>query len=60
MWQILQRLFPKLLFFPPKNWMNLISNRLSTASIEYLNLPSPVFGRFQDGYNKALIEPRVV
>ena len=60
MWQILQRLFPKLLFFPPKQWMNLISNRLSTASIKYLNLPSPVFGRFQDGCNKALIEPRVV
>ena len=29
MWQILQLLFPKLLFFPPKKWMNLISNQLS-------------------------------
>ena len=26
MWQILQPLFPKLLCFPPKKWMNLISN----------------------------------
>ena len=26
MWQILQPLFPKLLFFPPPKWMNLISN----------------------------------
>ena len=60
MWQILQRLFPKLLFFPPIKWMNLISNRLSTASIKYLNLPSPVLGRFQDGCNEALIEPRFV
>ena len=58
MWQILQRLFPKSFFFP-KKWMNLISNRLSTASIKYLNLPSPAFGWFQDGCNKALIEPRV-
>ena len=44
MWQILQLLFPKLLFFPPKKWMNL----------------SPVFGRFQNGCNKVVIEPRVV
>ena len=43
-WQILRLLFPKLLFFPPKSWMNLISNRLST-SIKYLNWPSPC-GRF--------------
>ena len=62
MWQILQLLFPKLLFPPPpqKKWMNLISNRLSTASIKYLNWPSPVFGRFQNGCNKVVIEPRVV
>ena len=44
MWQILQLLFPKLLFFPPKKWMNL----------------SPVFGRFQNGCNKVVIEPCVV
>ena len=60
MWQILQLLFPKLLLFPPKKWMNLISNRLSTASIKYLNWPSPVFGQFQNGCNKVVIEPRVV
>ena len=50
----------KLLLFPPKNWMNLISDRLSTASIKYLNWPSPVFGQFQNGCNKVVIEPRVV
>ena len=44
MWQILQLLFPKLLFFPPKKWMNL----------------SPVFGQFQNGCNKVVIEPCVV
>ena len=60
MWQILQLLFPKLLFFPPKKWMNLISNQLSIVLIKYLNWPSPVFGRFQNGCNKVVIEPRVV
>ena len=59
-WQILQLLFPKLLLFPPKKWMNLISDWLSTASIKYLNWPSPVFGWFQNGCNKVVIEPRVV
>ena len=59
MWQILQLLFPKLLFFPPKKWMNLISNWLSIVVIKYLNWPSPVFGRFQYGCNKVVIEPRV-
>ena len=60
MWQILQLLFPKLLLFPPKKWMKLISDPLSTASIKRLNWPSPVFGRFQNGRNKVIIEPRVV
>ena len=50
----------KLLLFPLQKWMNLISDRLSTASIKYLNWPSPVFGRFQNGCNKVVIEPRVV
>ena len=40
--------------------MNLISNRLSTASIKYLNWLSPVFRRFQNGCNKVVIEPRVM
>ena len=40
--------------------MNLISDRLSTASIKYFNWPSPVFGWFQNGCNKVVIEPRVV
>ena len=60
MWQILQLLFPKLLFFPPKKWMNLISNRLSIVLIKYLNWPSPVFGWFQNGCNKVVIETHVV
>ena len=40
--------------------MNLISDRLSTASIKYFNWPSPVFGRFQNRCNKVVIEFRVV
>ena len=59
-WQILLLLFPKLSLFPLQKWMNLISNQLSTASIKYLKWPSPVFGRFQNGCNKVVIEPRVV
>ena len=57
--KILQLFFPKLLF-PPNKLKNLISNRPSTASIKYLNWPSPVFVRFQNGCNKVVIEPRVV
>ena len=45
---------------PKKNWMNLISNQLSTTSIKYLNWPNPVFGQFQNGCNKVEIEPCVV
>ena len=62
MWQILQLLFPKLLFPPPrKKWMNLISNRLSTASIKIIVLTKiPAFGWFRNGCNKVVIEPRVV
>ena len=59
MWQILLLLFLKLIFSSPKK-KNLISNQLSTASIKYLNWPSPVFERFQNGCNKVVIEPRVV
>ena len=60
MWQILQLLFSKLLFFCPKKWMNLISNQLSTTSIKYLNWPNPEFGWFQNGCNKVVIEPHVM
>ena len=60
LWQILQLLFPKLLLFSLKKWVTLISDRLSTASIKYLNWPSPVFGQFQNGCNKVVIEPHVV
>ena len=45
----------KTLTFPPpqkKKWWNLISDRLSTASIKYLNWPSTVFGWFQNGCKK--------
>ena len=63
-WQILLPLFPKLLLPPPphpsKKWINLISNWLNTASIKYLKWPSPIFGRFQNGHNKMVIEPCVV
>ena len=45
---------------PPKKWMNLISNQLSTASIKYFNWPRPVFEQFQNGCYKVVIEPRVV
>ena len=45
--QILQHLFPNLLFFFPQEWMNFILNRLNTALIKYLNWQSPVFGRFR-------------
>ena len=50
----------KTLIFPPKKWMNFILNQLSIVLIKYLNWPSPVFGRFQNGCNKVVIEPRVV
>ena len=60
MWQILQLLFPNLLFPPPPPKKKLISDQLSTASIKYLNWPGPVFGRFQNGCSKVVIEPRVM
>ena len=54
---ILQLFFFLTLTFAPQEMdMNLISDRLSTASIKYLNCPSPVFGRFQNGCNKVVIE----
>ena len=34
----------------------LFKNHLSYASIKYLNWPGPVFGRFQNGFNKVVIE----
>ena len=61
MWKMLQLFSPKLLFFfLPKKRMDLISNWLSITLIKYLNWPSPVFGWFQNGCNKVVIEPRVV
>ena len=46
---------------PRKKWMNLISNRLSTASIRIIVLTKiPAFGWFRNGCNKVVIEPRVV
>ena len=49
----------KTLTFSPQE-MDEFSDRLSTASIKCLNWPSPVFGRFQNGCNRVVIEPRVV
>ena len=49
----------KTLTFSPQE-MDEFSDWLSTASIKCLNWPSPVFGRFQNGCNKVVIEPRVV
>ena len=60
MWQILPLLFPNLLIFPPKKWINLISDPLSTSSIKCMTWPRPIFGRFQNGCNRVVIEPRVV
>ena len=40
--------------------MDEFSDRLSTASIKYLNEPSPLFEQFQNRCNKVVIEPRVV
>ena len=60
MWQILQILFPKLLFFYPQKMEDLISNQLSTTLITYLNWPNPVCGQFQNGCNKVVIELLVV
>ena len=45
---------------PKKKWMILITDQLSIALIKYLNWLSPVFGRFQNGCNKVVIEPCVV
>ena len=45
---------------PPQNGWIKFPVRLSTASIKYLKLPSPVFGWFQNGCDKAVIEPRVI
>ena len=57
--QILQLLFPKVLLSPPppKKKKN---GWLIAASIKYLNLPIPVFGRFQNGCNKVVIRPRYI
>ena len=61
LWTISKRFHQSLIPpHPPKKWMNLISNRLSTASIKYLNWLSSVFGQFQNGCNKVVIEPHIV
>ena len=55
--QMLQLLFPKVLLPPPPPKKN---GWLIAASIKYLNLPIPVFGRFQNGCNKVVIRPRYI
>ena len=47
-------------YFPLQKMDERISNQLNTASIKYLNWPNPVFGPFQNGCNKVVIESRVV
>ena len=54
MWQILQPLFPKLLFFPPPK-MDEFNFKLAQYCIN-----SSVFGRFQNGCNKVVFEPCAV
>ena len=49
----------KTLTFSPQK-MDEFSDRLSIASIKYLNWPSSLFGQFHNGCNKVVIEPRVV
>ena len=50
----------KTLIFYPQKMEDLISNQLNTTLITYLNWPNPVFGRFQNGCNKVVIELCVV
>ena len=62
MWQILQLLFPKLLFPPPPpKKMDEFNLKPAQYYInKYFNWPNPVFGQFQNGCNKVEIEPCVV
>ena len=60
MWHICNFCFQNSYSPPPPKKINLISNQLSTTSIKYLNWPNPVFGWFQNGCNKVVIEPHVV
>ena len=50
----------KTFIFPPQKMDQFNFKPVSTPSIKYLNWPSPVFGRFQNGCNEVVIEPRVV
>ena len=56
-WATLQNMVPIPYFAVPLVFpVPLFINRLSSASINYLNWSSLVFGRFQNGFNKVVIE----
>ena len=50
----------KTLIFSSQKMDDFNSKLAQYCSNKYLNWPSPVFGRFQNGCNKVVIEPRVV
>ena len=50
----------KTLIFSSQKMDDCNSKLAQYCSNKYLNWPSPVFGRFQNGCNKVVIEPRVV
>ena len=60
MWQILQLLFPKLLFFSLHNMDEFNFKPAWYRINKIIQLTKPVFGRFQNGCNREVIEPRVV
>ena len=60
MWQILQRLFLKLLSPPPHKMDEFNFKSAQYCINKIIELTKPVFGRFQSGCNKVIIEPRVV
>ena len=54
---ILQLLFPKLLLFPLQKWWIKFQTNSILHLIKHLNWPSPLFGWFQNGCKKVVIEP---
>ena len=58
--KILQLLFPKLLLFPPKRWMNFQTGSVRYCINKIFELTKSFIWEFQNGCNKVVIEPRVV
>ena len=56
----LQLLFPKLLLFPPKRWMNFQTGSVRYCINKIFELTKSFIWEFQNGCNKVVIEPRVV